>query len=143
VKDKAIEVKDNVVGTVREVPHVIASGASAEFLGNEIVAATKTVTLGQSNRILGINGDCLGLAGDVGSVLGIPIAAGGAVRGVGEAGKVFSNTRLGRYIQVLAPTCVDPTSDRARPLTWRARASRARGGPPPPSPPAAAPPART
>lgn len=87
---------DDVTGTIGEVDDVIKSGESAQFLGNEILAAANTVTFGASNNVLGIDGDCLGVAGDVGGALGYLIPGGAAVRGF-RVGKEFA---VGRNFRV-------------------------------------------
>jgi RHS repeat-associated protein len=94
---------DDVTGTIGEVDDVIGSGEFAAFLGNEIVGFTNTMTLGQSNGLLGINGDCTGLAGRIGGGLGflVPGAAAGklAARGyraykAGREYRITKNLRL-------------------------------------------------
>jgi RHS repeat-associated protein len=79
--------KHDTLGTFGNVDDVIWSGESAEFLGNEIVAATNTVTLGQSNRLLGINGECLGIAGTIGSTLTYLVPAAAVVRWAGPGAR--------------------------------------------------------
>ncbi len=76
----------DVKGTVGEFDDTIKSGEAAEYLGNEVIGFTNTVTFGISNRLLGINGECVGPGYGLGSILGLAVPIGG---GTSAAGKLI------------------------------------------------------